>query len=187
MGRTRPACITFLLFVALVCVNASAQHTAYTATRDADIQVGGGFVYALSADSGDSYGIQTGSADKHIKGYKLYGTYDFMNHFGIEANFNQVNGTNSVYERTYEIGPRYVLHYGRFNPYARIMYGRGVFNFPYNIANLAYNVGVAGGGVDYNFSQHINIRADYEYQKWFGFPPHDLTPSLVTIGAAYHF
>ena len=187
MGCNRPLCRTFLLSVALVCVHASAQHTAYTATRKADLQLGGGFAYALTADSGTSYAIQTGYTNAHITGFKIYGTYDFLNHVGVEANFNQLNGQSSVYERTYEIGPRYVLRYGRFAPYARVMYGRGVFNFPQNEANLAYNVGVLGGGVDYTFTQHINLRADYEYQEWFNFPPHDLTPSILSIGGAYHF
>lgn len=187
MGRSRPTCIIFLLSIVLFCANASAQHTAYTAVRQGDLQLGGGFSYALTRDSGDSYAIQTGYSNEHITGFKLYGNYDFKTHFGIEADVNQLNGKNSVYERTYEIGPRYVLRYDRWDPYVRVMYGRGVFNFPQNIANLAYNIGVVGGGVDYHLSTHINLRADYEYQKWFGFPPHDLTPSILSIGAAYHF
>ena len=38
--------------------------------------------------------------------------------------------TQSIYERTYEVGPRYVLHYGPLAPYAKFMIGQGVFNFP---------------------------------------------------------
>jgi opacity protein-like surface antigen len=125
-----------------------------------------------------------------IKGFTLYGTYDFRTHLGLEFDFHQLNSHNGsdLYERTYEVGPRYVLHLGHgLNPYVRVMYGRGVFNFPNDIANLAYNMGVVGGGLDINVRKHVNVRADYEYQRWFGFPPHGLTPQMVTIGAAYHF
>ena len=55
-----------------------------------------------------------------------------MPHIGLMLDFHQVNAPSPKieYERTYEIGGRYVLHYGRLQPYAKLMYGRGVFNFP---------------------------------------------------------
>ena len=67
------------------------------------------------------------------------------------------------------------------------MYGRGVFNFPNDVANLAYNLGAVAGGVDYNALRHVNVRVEYEYQHWFGFPPNALTPQLGTVGVAYRF
>ncbi len=109
--------------------------------------------------------------------------------------FNDSSTSLNIYERTYEIGPRYVLHFGRFEPYAAVFYGRGVFNFP-SVgggpngrlgANLAYNLEAAGGGVDYRLRRSINLRVDYEFQNWMGFPPHGLTPTVLDFGAAYHF
>lgn len=177
---SRPARLNWLLMVLavqLMCAASFAQATTATASRAADLQFGGGFVMAAP-----DYGPR-------IAGYKLYGTYDFRSHYGVEAQFNQVSSHtgDQVYERTYEIGVRYVRHYGNFNPYARLMYGRGVFNFPLDIANLAYNMGVIGGGVDYNLRTHINVRVDYEYQQWIGFPPNGLAPQLGSVGVAYHF
>jgi hypothetical protein len=70
------------------------------------------------------------------------------------------------------------------------LYGRGVFNFTYRgeqTANLAYNLIGVGGGVDYRLLRFLNLRGEYEYQHWFDFPPNGLTPSVVTIGAAYRF
>ena len=67
------------------------------------------------------------------------------------------------------------------------MYGRGVFNFPNNVANLAYNMFSFGGGTDVRVLRFLNVRADYEYQDWLGFPPSGLKPQLVTFGVAYHF
>jgi hypothetical protein len=65
--------------------------------------------------------------------------------------------------------------------------GRGVYNFSGNIANLAYNIYTFGGGADFALGPTINLRADYEFQNWSGFPIATLHPSLFTIGAAYHF
>lgn len=45
-----------------------------------------------------------------------------------------------------------------------------------------------GGGLDYQASEHIIIRAiDVEYQKWPSFGRDGLTPIVFTFGAAYHF
>lgn len=162
-----------------------------TAARLGDLQVGGGV--SLSRED---------YLTNRLTGFNIYADFDFRPHWGVELNFHQLNdrtqvanpngtgGTIStkVYERTYEVGGRYlVCHCRRFVPYAKGLYGRGVYNFPFDAANLAYNMAVAGGGVDYGVTKRINIRADYEYQKWFGFQYSGLTPQLFTVGAAYHF
>jgi hypothetical protein len=67
------------------------------------------------------------------------------------------------------------------------MYGRGVFNFQNNVANLAYNMFAGGAGTDIRINRFLNARADFEYQDWFGFPPHGLSPMVGTAGIAYHF
>ena len=124
-----------------------------------------------------------------LKGGMFYATLDLTNHLGGEITFHQASssGGDHVYERTYEIGPRYHRTYGIFSPYAKAMYGRGVFNFPLDTANLAYNLFAFGAGVDVRVRPYLNVRADYEYQSWRGFPPQGLTPQLLSIGVAYHF
>jgi opacity protein-like surface antigen len=160
---------------------------APTADRVGDLQIGAMFNLA-----------DTDYRPEKFKGYGFYSTYDFTYHIGIEGEFHQINdpdATEGIYERTYEIGPRYVLHYGRFAPYAKIMYGRGVFNYPRvfgdpkigPIANLAYNIFAIGGGVDYHVLPGLNARAEYEYQQWLSFAPNGLTPKIFSVGAAYRF
>jgi outer membrane protein with beta-barrel domain len=155
---------------------------APTATRAADLQVGVGFTTAHS-----DY------LPNRINGGAAYFDLDFTRRLGVEGAFHFVkDGKGSdIYEKTYEIGGRYHLSYGRFMPYGKLMYGRGVFNFPaypgYPHANLAYNLFAGGAGVDYMVWRHLNARADFEYQRWMGFPPNGLTPTLLTFGAAYHF
>ncbi len=159
-----------------------------TASRAGDLQLGAIFSLANS----DYHSIQT------LRGFGFYGTFDFKSHFGVDAEFHQLNDPNSkegVYERSFEIGPRYVLHFGPFSPYAKLMVGRGVFNFPPTLsnpnggpaANLAFNTGAGGLGVDYRVRPSINVRADYELQRWRSFPPNGLSPSVFSVGVAYHF
>jgi hypothetical protein len=170
----------FGLLVLLCCAGSLKAQATPTASKVFDAQVGGGFVL----DNSD-YGT------RYYRGGGVYATLDFSTHFGAEIDFHQANyPLNAMYERTYEVGGRYHRTYGRFSPYAKALYGRGVFNFVYNgavVANLAYNEFVAGGGVDYAVLPWLNVRGDYEYQSWHSFPPNGLSPQLFTIGVAYHF
>ena len=152
---------------------------APTASRIGDLKIGGGFSTANS-DYGGRY-----------NGGAAYVNFDFRPHIGVEGEFHFVKDSNDLYEKTYEVGGRYFRTYKRFVPYAKAMYGRGVFNFPLlpngSRANLGYNLMAGGLGVDYRVKPWLYVRADGEYQNWFGFQNSSLSPSILTIGAAYHF
>jgi hypothetical protein len=180
-----------LLLLSLVCFGDTSLHgqAIPTASSNGDLQIGAMFNLA-----------NTDYRPNKFKGYGFYTTFDFRYHLGIEGEFHQVNDPDpkdGVYERTYEIGPRYVLHHGRYHPYAKLLYGRGVFNYPLMLdpvtntltktANLAYNIGAIGAGLDYRILPGLNARVDYEYQKWLSFPPSGLTPQILSFGAAYRF
>jgi opacity protein-like surface antigen len=172
-----------LLVAALLVCGSSLAHgqAKYTATRAGDLQLGAGYTNGTS-----DY------VNNRISGFSGYATFDFKEHFGAEFDFHQSKDPNSdVYERSYEWGGRYLRHYDndRYRPYARLMYGRGVFNFPFNVANLAYNMIVGAGGVDIAVRKNINVRAEYEYQYWLSGPglTNGLTPMMINIGVAYHF
>jgi opacity protein-like surface antigen len=151
-----------------------------TAARVGDLQIGAGFVAGRSA-----YNF----TPIHMYGEAAYTTFDWKTHYGAEFNFHNIRSyqDSTVYERTYQIGPRVYLMRGPFLPYAKVLYGRGVYNFAGNVANVAYNMYTFGGGIDLRVRRSINVRADYEYQNWMGFPLGTLHPSVVTIGVAYHF
>jgi opacity protein-like surface antigen len=180
-----------LILICLVSFTGTRLHAQASPTASADgvLQIGAMFNIA-----------NTDYRPQKFKGYGFYATYDFKYHIGIEGEFHQINDPDSaegIYERTYEIGPRYVLRYGRYSPYAKLMYGRGVFNYPNLVdsvsneltptANLAYNIGAIGAGLDYRVLTGMNVRAEYEYQQWFGFPPNGLSPQIISIGVAYRF
>ncbi len=91
---------------------------------------------------------------------------------------------------SYLVGPRYVFHYRRLQPYAKALVGVGQINLQFDYSphtkttHFAYAL---GGGVDLRATHHINIRCfDFEYQQW-QFSPHGLSPTVMTIGAAYRF
>ena len=186
--RQLPRCAAGLLTALLTAGLAHPlfAQASYTATRVGDLQVGAGV--SLGQSNYDSPTL--GGTGERLRGFNLYSTFDFREHFGVEVNFRQTAPTygENVYERTYEAGGRYVYPIGlRLRPYGKLMYGRGVFNYPNNIANLAYNLGVVGGGLDYRLTRTINVRADFEHGRWFGFPLAPLQPNVLTIGVAYHF
>lgn len=151
-----------------------------TASRLADLQIGGGFVFARSGFN---------FTPIHLVGESGYATVAVRPHWGGEFDFRNAKATqdSTIYERTYEIGPRILITRGRITPYAKVMYGRGVYNFSRNIANVAYNMYTFGYGADFQILRSINLRGDYEYQNWAGFPLGTLHPSVITIGVAYHF
>jgi hypothetical protein len=156
--------------------NAQARPTA---SRLADGQVGVSFVNGNS-----DY------ARSRFDGFGIYADLDFHHGIGAEFEFHQIGDGDSythIYERTYELGGRYSRHYGRFQPYGKALVGRGVFNYPQNSANLAYNLYAFGAGSDFRIIRLVNIRAEYEFQNWYDFKPSGLTPSMFSLGVAYHF
>ncbi len=172
-----------LLMVCCVAGSADAQYrepALPTATRAGDLQLGGGFV-AGNSDYNFSNTLLTGGA--------FYTTFDVRSHLGAEANFRQTQSSkdSTVYERTYEFGPRVYLDRSGVAPYAKVLYGRGVYNFHNSVANVAYNMYTFGGGMDFLVTRSFNVRADYEYQNWVGFPLGTLHPTIVTLGVAFHF
>ena len=193
----KSVCNTILavsLFVASHLANAQALPPA---SRVADVQVGGTFSTANPDYTQDLYNLSEPNTNRWY-GYGAYADIDFMHHFGVEFNFHNLAGSDGVqYERTYQIGGRYLYPVGyRFVPYARAMVGRGIFNFAaenssgqaQEIANIGYNTTSFGGGLDFHLNPAWNIRVfDYEYQRWSNFPPKSLDPQVMSFGIAYHF
>jgi hypothetical protein len=175
--------IAVVLFAAAIAfcspLEASAQ-IRETASRVGDLQLGGGFVFAQSNFNFEPI---------HLIGGSFYTTFDKRNHWGGEFDFRHSNSTtdSTVHEQTYEIGPRIFVHRGALIPYAKVLYGRGIYNFSNNVANVAYNMYIFGGGADFQVRRSLNVRVDYEYQTWIGFPIADLHPNVLTFGVAYHF
>jgi Outer membrane protein beta-barrel domain len=203
--RGFPVLTRVLVFIALLS-GASMLHAqaSPTASRAGDLKIGGGFTNvggfkdACTLNNSEGLTIFCGSTTNgtnnipnRVNGGMGYINYDFKPHYGIEGNFHFAkDGSSDVYQKTYEVGGRYYRTYGKWVPYGKVLYGRGVFNFAVNgttYANLAYNLIAGGAGVDYKLRHYVYIRGDFEYQNWFSFPQTSLKPTLITVGAAYHF
>ena len=132
----------FALLVACFLSAAARAQSMPTASRPGDIQFGGGFALGNSTYNFNKLSLTGGSA---------YATFDKRYHWGFEAGFHQVKPSSdpTIYERTYELGPRFYLTRGRLAPYGKVLIGRGVYNFSGNIANIAYNLYTVGGGADF--------------------------------------
>ncbi|WP_035347861.1 outer membrane beta-barrel protein [Edaphobacter aggregans] len=171
----------FLIVISLLGAPAIlVAQSSPTASRAGDLQIGAGLANA-----------NTDYVSRRVNGPSIYVDFDFYKHFGVEGEFRFLKDSpTNIYEKTYEIGGRYSRVYrGRYVPYVKLLYGRGVFNFAQNkvtTANLAYNMFAGGAGLDYRVLRYLNVRGDFEYQHWMGFPPNGLTPTVFTFGVAYH-
>ena len=94
--RLRAAIVTCVILGSSHLVSAQGLPTA---TRAGDLQIGGGFTYARSG-----YNF----TPLHLIGESVYATFDMRHRWGGEFDFHNVKPTedSTVYERTYEIGPR---------------------------------------------------------------------------------
>lgn len=171
------------VFALLFVVPASRGQAVYSAIRTGVLQVG---------VAGSSFSLDYGEGRE--QGVMVYADFDLKYHLGIEALYRNASiiTPHDIGENHLFIGPRIRFTRGRFTPYAKLLAGRAtlVFQQGYNTANSSqgYLAYALGGGLDISVSRHINVRAiDYEYQEWPGFKPHGLTPTGISVGAAYVF
>jgi hypothetical protein len=125
-------------------------------------------------------------------GLSIYGNLDFTRHWGIEGDIHKTSMVEhaNIGADTYLLGPRYVFHLHRWNPYAKGVFGLGRFKQKLDSHEIAgtFKVVGFGGGLDLNATRRINIRAfDFEYQRWPGFGQNGLTSLVGSVGAAYVF
>lgn len=149
-----------------------------TASRVNDAQVGVG--YALGRPD---------YVHRTFPGISAYADVDFRTHLGGEAEFHSIFDSNGsqMAERTYELGARYHRTYGSLVPYAKGMFGIGQFKYPAGLTTLSYWMFAGAGGLDLKLTRRWNVRGEYEYQDWTGFPNGGFHPQIVTIAVAYHF
>ena len=176
------------LVLSLVILLPSALHAQATAaaTRGGIAQVGAAYTFSNE----DQY------IGKYLQGMTFYGTFDLNAHIGIEGNVHLVSLFKSYFdykENSYDAGVRYVLNYHRFHPYGKglVGFGHATAPNPNQIVGGStpgtYFLFALGTGLDYSLTNKVNVRGDFEYQRWPSFPPHGLTPPLFTFGAAYRF
>jgi opacity protein-like surface antigen len=177
------ACLAVLMSLAL---SAHGQ-AAPAGERHAGMQIGAGWSIA-NPDYDTS----------HVQGLSIYGDLSFKRHLALEGDIHRASSIipDGVGVDSYLVGPQFAFHRNRFHPYAKVLLGFGRFKekVPAEAANTfkinayTYKIFAFGGGLDYNLTRRINVRAfDFEYQEWPGYKPSGLTPYVYSFGAAYVF
>jgi hypothetical protein len=175
----RPA-LAWLWFL-LTAIAASSLRGQATATASASgvaISAGGGYTN-YQADYGK----------RRLGGYFLFADYDRTQHWGaeFEARMLRFNQEFNTHQTTFLIGPRYTYHRPRFNAYAKLLVGPGLFHFPYDYAEGSYFVLAPGGGVEIPLGEsRFTVRAaDIEYQSWPNFTYGGLHPWGYSGGLSF--
>ena len=128
-----------------------------------------------------------------LTGIGAYVDFNWNSRYAIEGEtrFLRFNGFNGEYEDNYLAGPKIsVFRHGKFRPYAKVLFGVGRINFPYEIGNGSYFAIAPGGGLEYRVARRIILRAEYEYQYWpaapgiAGEPSNGLKPNGFNAGFA---
>jgi hypothetical protein len=127
---------------------------------------------------------------RHTDSFNIYGTLDFTRHLGVEGDIRlNVISPADVALNNYLLGPRYVMYYGRFRPYAKLLGGIGTVTYEIpgsNNITTRHPALAIGGGLDIKISRKISVRVpDLEYQYWPTFSNHGLNPLVVGFGVAY--
>lgn len=93
-----------------------------------------------------------------------------------EGRWGRFNQYLSINEDTYSVGPRVPLvKWKGLTPYGKVLVGIGSGDF----LNGRTTVMTYGGGVDYQLTKRLSLRAfDFEYQQWM------LTPRLYPYGGS---
>lgn len=114
---------------------------------------------------------------------------------GIEAEVRDLSFATPVVNMRYDTAAGgavyHMLRFGRIRPYAKGMEGFGSIDFP-STTTYSHDTRTffaMGGGADFHLTGQFWLRADYEYQMWWGLfgRGHALTPNGVTVGPEFDF
>jgi hypothetical protein len=111
---------------------------------------------------------------------------------GRDLNFGRTGTVPNLRYDTIAGGPIYTfLHFRRFHPYGKFLFGFGSIDFSRLGPTYSHTTSRfydPAGGLDYRLTRTIVLRGDYEYQFWpNSFHNHYLNPRGFTIGASYDF
>ena len=146
---------------------------SYDHPQYAGVQTGGGFAVGGGA----------GFTLHHV--HRIEPSFDVRYTYGTN-----VNSTQTVFSG----GLRVIYHVARFHPYGDILVGTGNLNF--KVINPAFpnykhddsTVYTFGGGLDYDMTETIGLRADIQEQRWqlstSGIP---FYPTQASLGIRYQF
>jgi opacity protein-like surface antigen len=125
-----------------------------------------------------------------IPGGMVYGSYNTMRYFGVEARVHYAYKSNGEREFSLAGGYRFMVPIKRFEPFAGGLIGYGRFTDS-NTADQgngtnSFTISYLAG-VDLHVTKHLNVRLfEVEAQVWTDFLPEGLNPTAYSAGVAYH-
>ena len=112
---------------------------------------------------------------------------------GTEAEARWMNWRgygDGLVESSYLLGPRFQAFAHRdLSGNIKILFGRGDITAPDHVGTGTYFVYAPGATLDYRVRNRLNMRLDYEYQRWPSFTgvlgTYGLTPNGFSLGVGY--
>lgn len=180
MASTRHDVFHVIAVAAVVfCASASGLGQASpTATGPGMYLAVGGMVSLFEGDYGQ----------RKITGNALYVDANLYRCYGLETEIRRLRYSDSsgMNQTTFLAGPRVSFRSHGIVPYAKMLVGAGVFNFPYHDGHGSYLVLAPGAGLDWNMGRKIRLRLiDVEYQDWTRFTFGPEHPYGASIGISY--
>lgn len=183
------------ILLGITTIHGYSQVTPAAHQGNIPLSIGGGITdYSLDWGYGRRMLGITAWVDWHFASQSR-----FLRGVGIEAegtdlNWDRPSTLSKMRHDTGQGGLTYTWHrFRHFNPYVKMLGGIGSIDFPAPLnypyyTHDTFSIFSPGGGVEYQLSNRVWVRGDYEYQYWHQtFGPHDLNPNGFTIGATYHF
>ncbi len=164
-----------------------AQSTPATAEQGIRLQVFGLASY-VRPDLGGALKNAGGAigADANLKAFGFHNLQP-----GIEIRYAASGGRVSN-QYVFSGGPRILYDFGRFEPYADLLVGKGnaVFNHP-DPVTFTHDDSIVftyGGGLDYSFTRAWAVRGDIQRQRWrFDEGAPAFHPLAISAGLRYQF
>lgn len=174
-GRFSFALTAALLLLPISSLKGQATHTAN----------GPGSYIAVGAIAS---GFQSDYGRQHLGGIGVFADANLYRRVGIEAEYRTLryNATQGLRESSRMVGPKISTHGRGFRPYAKLLAGFGLFDYPYGNAKGSYLAIAPGAGLDWRIANGpVTIRIiDFEYQLWPQFTFGTLHPYGISSGVS---
>lgn len=185
---------TILLLACCLILMAGLSSPSFV--RAATHQAGNWYTRALWAggEYENYYASFPYQSGQRLTGAGAFLDYHLPARIGLEGEVGLLrwNSYHGESEASYLAGPRYTAgQWGKFQFYGQCLAGYGHMHYPYKIGNEQYFALAPGGGVNYRFAERWTLRAQYEYQLWFGSPgytnepSHQLKPNGLRVGLVF--
>lgn len=148
---------------------------------------------SYAALGGGAAAFQTDYGREHLGGAWLFGDLNPTRRLGLEAEVRWLHprGQDKLQQSSFLVGARLPLplvprRLHGLAPYAKLLVGGSRITLPFAYGTGTFFTVAQGGGVDYDLSDRVTLRAvDFEYQRWLAFPYGELRPYGLSAGLSF--